>query len=138
MSESTYPTNLPMSLDDREYGKFELDSDGKIRVRTTTEGTLTGEISPSGLKNAGRVTEVTINSASWTALPPTALTDRNAIGIQNVSPQAIKVNFDPLVAGFVGMLIGAGSERTYDITDAIIIYAKCTTGSVTINVEEIS
>lgn len=131
-------SELPKDVQTREWGKFELDEDGEVRVRTSTKGTLTGEISPSGLKNAGRVTEVTINSSSWTALPPTSLTARNAIGIQNVSAQDIKVNFDTGVSGFVGMLIAAGSERTYDITDAITIYGKCTTGSVVINVEEIS
>ena len=138
MPESIYATDLPRSLDDREYGKFELDNEGKVRVRTSTTGTLTGEISPSGLKNAGRVTVVTLNDTTWTALPPTALTDRNAIGIQNSSAQEIKVNFDPSVIGFVGMTIASESERTYDITDAIVIYGKCQSATVEINVEEIS
>lgn len=137
MSESTY-TIMPKSVEDREFGKFELDDDGKIRVRTSTEGTLTGEISPSGLKNAGRVTVVPINDQNWTALAPTPLANRNAIGIQNSSAQDIKVNFDNTVVGFVGMTVASESERTYDITDAIIIYAKCETGTVEINVEEIS
>jgi hypothetical protein len=137
MPESTY-TVLPKTVEDREFGKFELDGEGKVRVRTTTEGTLTGEIRPSGLTNGGKVTEVTINSATWTALPPTALTDRNALGIQNVSAQDIKINFDNGVSGFVGMVIGPGSERTYDITDQIVVYAKSSSGTITINVEEIS
>ena len=131
-------SELPKDVQTREWAKFELDDNNEVAVRTKTTGTLTGEIRPSGLNNAGRVTEVTINSATWTALPPTALTDRNAIAIQNVSAQDIKVNFDTGVAGFVGMLIASGSERTYDITDQILIYAKCTTGTVVINVEEIS
>jgi len=138
VSESTYPVNLPITIEDREFGKFELDENGKIRVRTTTEGTLTGEISPSGLKNGGRVTVVELNDYEWTALPPTALTDRNAIGIQNSSAQNIKVNFDPSVVGFVGMTIASESERTYDITDAIVIYGRCQSDTVEINVEEIS
>ena len=131
-------TELPKDVQTREWAKFELDDNNEVAVRTKTTGTLTGEIRPSGLNNAGRVTEVTINSATWTALPPKALTARNAIGIQHVSAQDIKVNFDPLVSGFIGMVIASGSERTYDITDSIIIYAKCTTGSVVVNVEEIS
>ena len=138
MPDSIYPSALPISLDDREYGKFELDNEGRVRVRTVTEGTLTGEIRPSGLTNGGKVTEVLITSSSWTPLPVTPLTDRNALGIQNSSAQDIKVNFDNSVPGFVGMLISAGSERTYDITDQIVVYAKCSSGSVTINVEEIS
>lgn len=131
-------TTLPSGIQDREHAKFELDGDGHVRVRTTTTGTLTGEISPSGLKNGGRFTEVTIDDTTWTALPPTALTNRNAIGIQNRSGQAIKVGYDPLAAGYVGMEISDGEERQYDITDAIVIYAKSSTSSCSINVEEIS
>lgn len=136
MPESIYATNLPKSVEDREYGKFELDGDGKIRVRTS--GTITGTIKPTGLNTAGKVTEVTVNDTTWTALPATALSARNAIGIQNLSGQTIKINFDNAVVGFVGMVIANGSERTYDITDAIIVYAKCQSGTAVVNIEEIS
>jgi hypothetical protein len=129
---------LRKTIEDREWDKFALDDDGLTAIRTKTTGTLTGEIRPSGLNVSGRVTEVTINSASWTALPSTPLTDRNAIGIQNLSGQDIKVNFDSGIAGFVGMVIADGSERTYDITDNIVIYAKSSSGSAVVNVEEIA
>ena len=141
MTESIYtPPDLPKSLDDREYGKFELDDDGKVRVRTVTTGSLTGEIRPSGLNNLGRVTEVVLNDTTWTALPAAALTDRNAIGVQNLSGKEIKVNFSDLVSGYVGMVIADGSERTYDITDSIVLYGKVSTGlgNAVVNVEEIS
>jgi hypothetical protein len=129
---------LRTTVQDREWDKFTLDDDGLTAVRTKTTGTLTGTIRPSGLNIGGRVSEVTINSASWTALPATPLTDRNALAIQNVSGQDIKINFDSGVAGFVGMVIGDGSERTYDITDDIIIYAKSSSGSAVLNIEEIA
>lgn len=137
MPESTY-TDLPKTVEDREFGKFELNDDGKVTVRTTTSGTLTGEIRPTGLNNGGRVTVVEIVSFEWRAIPAVPLADRNAIGIQNASAQDIKVNFDPSVVAFEGMTIGPESERTYDITDQIIVYARCSTGTVNINVEEIS
>lgn len=129
---------LSSSVCDREYDKFALNDSGQTAVRTVTEGTLTGEIVPSGLKNGGRVTEVTINSAGWTALPATALTDRNAIGVQNLSGQEIKINFDNSVSGYIGMVVADGSERQYDITDAIIVYARSQSGTAVVNVEEIS
>lgn len=93
---------------------------------------------PSGLRNAGRVTEVQLNSATWTALPAAALTGRNAIAIQNPTGTEIKINYSSGVVGYVGMVIGAGGERTYDVTDAIPIYAKSASGTPTINVEELS
>lgn len=127
---------LPIPIQDLEHQKFGLNDDEQVFVRTNV--TLSGSIQPKGLSNGGRITEVSLNDATWTPLPSIALSDRNALGIQNVSAQDIKVNFDPLVVGFVGMLISAGSERTYDITDQIVVYAKSTEGTIVINVEEIS
>lgn len=141
MPESIYtPPDLPKSLDDREFGKFELDAEGKVRVRTVTTGSLTGEIRPTGLNNGGLVTEVTLNETTWEPLPTAALTDRNTIAVQNRSGKEIKVNYSDAVSGYVGMVIADGSERTYDITDAIIIYGKVAPGggNAVVNVEEIS
>jgi len=129
---------LSPAIKDREFDKFTLDDDGFTAVRTTTTGTLTGEIKPTGLNTGGRVTEVTIDSTAWYPLPATALLNRNAIAIQNLSGKEVKVNFDPGVAGYIGMVISDGSERTYDITDAIIIYAKSSSGSAVLNIEEIA
>jgi hypothetical protein len=100
-----------------------------------------GEISPKGLQRGGKVTEVVVSSTQWTALPPVALSQRNAICVQNQSNIEIKTNyesFEPLPAGYVGITIGVGQERFYDITDSIILYAKAQAGSPTITVEEIS
>ena len=91
-----------------------------------------------GLTTGGKVTEVSINPTTWTALPSTALEDRNAVGVQNRTGQEIKVNYDPGVSGYVGMVVSNGSERTYDITDGIILYAKSIDTIVTVNVEEIA
>jgi hypothetical protein len=99
---------------------------------------ITGEVSTSGLQNGGRITEVTIDSTTWSALPAVALADRNAIGIQNPSGTEIKINYDPLVFGYVGVVIPAGGERFMDIKDNILVYAKSQSGSVTLNIEEIS
>jgi hypothetical protein len=67
---------------------------------------------------------VTVSRTSWTALPATALTDRNGISIQNESGIDIKlryVNTDPLWRGT--RVAGNGSERFYDIKQTIILYA---------------
>lgn len=128
---------LPPQIQDREFQKFEDVEPGKTAVRVTAQN-FSGNFAPSGLRNAGRVTIVTINSATWTELPPTALTDRNAIAIQNLSGQEIKINFDDSVAGYVGIVVSDGSERAYDITDDIKIYAKSNSGTAVLNIEEIS
>lgn len=128
-------TTLPNQRDTLEKEKFELDSTGKVQVRTSAKGTFTA----SGLKTAGKVTEVTVNSTTWTALPAVPLTGRNAISLQNQDATIpVKINYSNSVIGYVGVIIGANSERHYDITDAIVLYAKSQSGNVVITVEEIS
>lgn len=128
---------LKDQLTDREYEKFEEVAPGVHAVRVTGTN-FSGTFTFSGLRNGGRVTEVTLNPTTWTALPATPLVDRNTIAIQNVSAEEIKINYNSGQAGYVGIVVSSGSERTYDITDAIIIYAKSISSVVTINVEEIS
>jgi len=99
---------------------------------------LTGTFKPSGLNVGGKVTEVALNSTSWTALPLVPLAGRNAISIQNRSGIEIKINYINTPIAYIGMTITDGSERFYDITDNIIIYAKSVTGTPSINVEEIA
>ncbi len=100
-------------------------------------GSVEGSFSPSGLKVGGKVTEVNINSTTWTALPATALTNRNAMSIQNRSGQEIKINYVDDV-GYVGVIIPNSGERFYDITDAITIYARSSDGNAKLNIEELA
>ncbi len=97
-----------------------------------------GSLSPSGLRNGGLITEVTLSAAAWTALPATPLPARNAIAIQNISAVEIKIQYDNTVATYVGVVIPVGGERQYDITDQIVVYAKASAGSPIIIVEEIA
>lgn len=101
---------------------------------------ITGTLKVSGLNIAGRVSQVSIDDTSWTPLPAVALDARNAIGIQNSSGVEIKLNYDPATVGYVGVRMGIEAERYYDITDAIIIYAKASpgAGTVSIIIEELS
>lgn len=101
-------------------------------------------IHPTGLNNGGKVTKVTVTDAAWTALPPTPLTGRNAIRVQNQSTSQIRTNYDftgPLPAGYEGMWVKPNGETFYDITDSVVIYAKAEPGAGSITeilVEEIS
>lgn len=105
------------------------------RLRTTATGTFT----PTGLTTEGKFTEVTINTSTWTALPATALSARNTINIQNDTGENVKLNYDSGVVGFVGILLPDGGERSYPITDSIVIYAKSeTTDGVVLGVEELA
>ena len=137
------------SISDREYDKF-VDSPTRadksaVEVVVGNDSSnpvpIEGEFEsvPSGLRNGGRHTIVSVNNTSWTALPASALTDRNAIAIQNNSDQDVKVNYDNTVAGYEGMTIRSrGGERQYDIKDTIVIYAKSKTGTVNLDIEELS
>jgi hypothetical protein len=94
--------------------------------------------SPGGLTTGGKITEVTLNSSSWVALPPTALTDRNGMGLQNPNATAIKLNFDNTEPGYVGWRIAPNGETFLDVKDSIIVYAKAEVGNPTLVVMEIA
>lgn len=128
---------LPTALQDREVQKFVEDDNGNVAVRMHGSN-FSGSFSVAGLRTGGRVTEVALNSSTWTALPATPLTARNALAIQNTSGIEIKLNYASDVVGYVGVKVAAGSERQYDITDTIIMYAKSASGTPTITVEEIA
>ena len=94
-------------------------------------------VTPTGLKTAGIVTEVTLNDTTWTDLPATPQTDRNTIAIQNPTSILVKINFATPV-GFEGWELNPGGEFFTDITDAITIRAKAESGTPIINVLELS
>lgn len=131
--------SLPATLQDREMQKFDLNDADEVLVRTSAVGTFT----PSGLNIGGRISQVTINDATWSPLPSVALANRNAISIQNVSGFNMKINYQIAFDdsyGYVGMDLPNNNERYYDIKDSIIIYGRLATGSGTgvVNVEEIA
>ena len=117
-----------------EQEKFSLDGDGNVIVRTSAKG----EFKLTGLNNGGVITEVVLNETTWTALPASALSERNAMSVQNRSGIEIKINYSNSVSGYVGVVVPNNGERFYDITDAITIYAKSNNGTPTVVVEEIS
>lgn len=127
---------LRTHLNDREYDKFEEVS-GETAVRVTGTN-FSGNFTPQGLNIGGKISTVSINNSSWTALPLTPLANRNALGIQNFSGQEIKLNFDNSTVGYIGIIMQDSSERFYDIKDTIVIYAKSSTSSCSIVIEELS
>lgn len=116
-------TILNKAVCDLEQAKFLLDEDSCVAVRTNVKG----EIKTTGLTTAGAITVVTLSDASWTKLPATNLTDRNAISIQNQSLFEMKIRYDSS-GGYIGVIIPAGGERYYDITDDIDIYGRLESG----------
>jgi len=127
---------LSPNINDREKAKFTTWDTGETAVRTT--GTITGEIVPAGIQIAGKITIVSIDQSSWTALPATPLADRKGLQIQNQSDEEIKYNYDNGVSGYEGMIIPSGGSAYIDIANDIVIYAKSASSSVDIAVEEIS
>jgi hypothetical protein len=123
---------LPRNINTLEQKKF-MEIDGEVAVRTSARG----EFRFTGLKDGGRVTEVVLTDSSWMPLPLVPLTNRNAISIQNPTATPIKINYET-PSGYEGMVISGEGERFYDITEAIVLYGRSSSGTVTINVEEIA
>lgn len=121
------------TIEDRQFNSFTLDANGKVCRR------ICGDIgvSQNGLSIGGLITEVTLSTATWTALPPTPLANRNAMGFQNSTNETISVNFST-PAGIVGWKVKPNGELFFDVTDAVIVYAKALTGSPMVTVMEIA
>lgn len=83
----------------------------------------------SGLRIGGRITLVQLNDTTWTPLPAVALANRNALSVQNVTLDEIKLQYNPATVGYVGVRVGSGFERFYDISDAITMYGKSAPGT---------
>ena len=127
---------LSPNINDREKDKFTLNDDGDTAVRTV--GNLTGELVPAGVQIAGKITIVTVNQTTWTAIPSTPLADRKALHIQNQSDEEIKYNYDDTVVGYVGIIVPSGGSAYIDLANDIEIYVKSSASSVDIAAEEIS
>jgi hypothetical protein len=107
-----------------------------IVVPELSVGDINGAIKIDGLAIAGRVTEVVV-STTWVALPAVALVNRNAMTIQNQGSRDVKLGYSG-VGGYVGVIVSANSERFYNITDSITIYARTSSASTTLLIEELS
>jgi hypothetical protein len=130
---------LDQNINTLEKSKFLETETNETAVRVSVSGgDLTGNFTVTGLKIGGRVTEVALNSSTWTPLPATPLADRNAMAIQNPSGIEIKINYASDISGYVGVRIISGAERQYDIGPTIILYGKSESGTPTIYVEEIA
>jgi hypothetical protein len=130
--------SLPRTLTDREQDKFEEGPLGETRVKVTSIGTVTGEFTTSGLKIAGKISVVTINDATWTPLPAVALTNRNAILIQNQTNVQCKINYNQSEPGYVGIWVNGNGELYRDIKDTISIFARSSSGNIDLIIEELS
>ena len=102
---------------------------------------VTGEITPSGLRRAGKHSFITINSTSWTKLPAVPLVDRNGMSVQNESGIDIRIRYLEGIGDLTwkgSKIPGNGGDRFYNIKDTIEIYAMSASGTPEIIVEEIS
>jgi len=112
------------ALEDLERKKFDLNADDEVIVRTSAEGTFT----PTGLNESIKITTMTITDTE-SALPATALTNRNAISIYNKSA-TITIYIGPTgvqagdaVGTTSGWEIPAQTYLNFDITANISLYA---------------
>lgn len=120
-----------------DYRKLLVDTLG--RLKTVVEGAIEGSVSFQGLSLQGRVTMVSLDATSWTALPAVSLPMRNSIAIQNQSGNGnvVMLNYSAS-APAEGIFIEDGGYRSMAITDQISIYARMASGIGTVAVEELA
>lgn len=135
--------NLPTALDDREKQKFELNSSEKVAVRTLSEivGAVSGSFTFSGLSTAIKISNITVTDTP-TALPITALTNRNTLILENRDAILPIYIGDASVSNSginEGWEVLATSQFATDITDAINLYAIAPAGqSITVKIMELA
>ena len=133
--------------EEHRYDRHDHNLDSGVRAVTcrTSIGSnvnVSGQVEarPVGLNIGGKITVFTIDDTTWWPLPATALTQRNALSVQNTSGSTIKINYDNTTVGWVGVTINSGSERFYSISENVILYAKAApaSGTITIQTEELA
>lgn len=128
---------LREAIQDREFDKFDLDSNDCTAVRVV--GDLNATVS-GGITTGGRVSFVTLSAVAWVALP--ILANRIAMGIQNETGFEIKVKHSN-TGGYEGVTIEDGDERFYDFdkTSSAVVYARLepsAVGASDLTVEELA
>jgi hypothetical protein len=136
MAGNEMDPNLPVENIQRlEQLKFSIDDEGNVIVRTSGKGTFV----QSGLTIGGKIQKISINSTTWTAIPPAPLLDRNTVAIQNRSGGDILIQFDnATVDPDVSWLVTNGGSISYGITDSITVYAKSIAPTANIIIKELA
>jgi hypothetical protein len=120
---------LSENINNLEKDKFALNSDLLTAVRTLSE-ISGGNVSFSGLRIRFKITNLTITDVA-TAIPATALANRNSIIVQNRS------QIDSFFLGesdvsnsgaFEGWEVDATSFFATDVTENIVLYAIAPVG----------
>jgi hypothetical protein len=92
-----------------------------------------------GLGGSGRITIVALTASAWTALPTTALTDRNAILIQNQSDNGnvVLLNYSASAAS-EGMRLEDRATKGVSLKSSIVLYGRMVSGTGSVAVEELA
>jgi hypothetical protein len=114
------------NINNLEQLKFRVDPDdpNSVIVKSSVSGTIT----PSGLRTAGSFIEISINSTTWTLVTVTSLL-RNHIWLQNQSDVQMKINPANTDPGYVGIILDVGQSANMDIQDDISMYVKSESGT---------
>jgi len=139
MPDKTFLDIDQLALTDRDYNAFGLDDDSKVARRIIGKGDFT----PSGLKTNFRITTMNVTSTA-TALPVTALANRNSMSIHNLSTTDILyignsgVTADRNNGTTSGWEIETQEVFNTDVTDSIVIYGRTSGATIQIKIIELA
>lgn len=107
-------------------------------------GTVTGSIQPEGLNIAGRNTTLSVSTTAI-PLPAIPLANRNAMSIRNLSQTDVlyigfdsSVTADSVVGITSGWQLGPNEGFNIDVQGSIPIYGIAASGSILVQVMELS
>jgi len=129
----------------KESEKFTTDGSGNTAVRV--EGNISLD-SADTLDTEGRITKITLDDTTWVALERSgttepigsgALVERGSLTLQNRTKKDILLQYDNTETDVsISMVLKGGSERFYDIKNPITVYARSSSGSGELIIEELS
>jgi hypothetical protein len=107
-------------------------------VTSTTSGTVSGTVESTSPINSGKITKVTLDNTSWTAIPTSAAANRQGLGIQNLSGDNLLLNWSNTAPANEYIFVASGAERYYSAKTGAILYGRFQTiATGTIIVEEL-
>lgn len=123
-----------------EYDYRKLKTNANDELLAYIVNGLTGTFKPSGLNVGGLITHVPLTDGSWTAVPTSALADRNNIVVQNISGNGGVVlwNYSNTAPATEGFRIEDGGHKSVGITDDILVYCRMLSGTGEVCVDEVA
>lgn len=125
----------PLIMDRSEPIGNSIDQTGRRALHTLVQG---GTLNIQGVSQEGKIQQLALTTAAWTAAPLSPLANRNSLIVQNLSNRTVIWNYTNNASVTIGFHIPPNGIREIAITDTVIVYLRSLVGAATVIVEELA